>query len=47
MDGFDSNYILEEYMGTSSKNEKTKKMISELNASIIEKQYKNAEELLF
>lgn len=46
MDGFDSNYILEEYMGTSSKNEKTKKIISEINHSIIKKQYSDAEELL-
>lgn len=46
MDGFDSNYILETYMETPSKNEKTKKIISEINFMIIEKQYEKAEELL-
>lgn len=43
MDGFDSNYILEEYMGTSSKNERTKELIRLINLSILKKNFTEAE----
>lgn len=43
MDGFDSNYILEEYMNTTSKNQKVKDLIRLINMSILEKDFKEAE----
>lgn len=42
MDGFDSNYILEEYMGTTSKNERTKEMIRQINLLILRKNFVEA-----
>ena len=44
MDGFDANYILEEFMGTSSKNESTKKLISLIYENIEHKDYDMAEQ---
>lgn len=46
MDGFDSNYILEEYMGTTSKNENIKNLIHMINLKIKEKELAEAEALL-
>ena len=42
--GFDANYILEEFMGTSSKNESTKKLISLIYENIEHKDYDMAEQ---
>lgn len=44
MDGFDSNYILEEYMGTTSKNQKVKSLVQNINCLIMEKHYQEAED---
>lgn len=46
MDGFDSNYILEEYMNTSSKNEKVKELIRSINRSVLDKEFEQAEKQL-
>ena len=46
MDGFDSNYILEEYMGTTSKNEKVKNLIRSINIMIKEREFAEAEGLI-
>lgn len=46
MDGFDSNYILEEYMNTSSKNEKVKELIRSINWSVLNKEFEQAENKL-
>lgn len=43
LDGYDSNYILEEYMHTSSKNEETQSLIDMINELIVRKDFKNAE----
>lgn len=46
MDGYDSNMILEKFMGTDSKNPEVKKLILEINDSILQKKYSIAEVLL-
>ncbi len=46
MDGYDSNMILEKFMGTDSKNSEVKKLILEINDSILQKKYSIAEVLL-
>ncbi|MDE7212421.1 MAG: AAA family ATPase [Lachnospiraceae bacterium] len=46
MDGYDSNMILEKYMGTDSKNGAVKELISEINRLILHKKYLDAEALL-
>ena len=46
MDGFDANYILEEFMGTKSKNEETEKLVSSIYANINSKKYEKAEQLI-
>ncbi len=46
MDGYDSNLILEKYMNTTSKNEKIKDLIHNINHAITSKQYEDAEALL-
>lgn len=46
LDGCDSNYILEEYMHTSSKNEATQNLIDEINKCIVKKEFENAAEKL-
>ena len=46
MDGLDSNYILEEYMGTDSKNLKVKGLIKDINRHIALKQFDMAEKKL-
>lgn len=46
LDGYDSNMILEKYMGTDSKNVEVKKLILEINRLIAQKKYSNAEGLL-
>jgi len=43
MDGFDANYILEEFMGTSSQNEATQKLINSIYSYIQRKEYEEAE----
>lgn len=43
MDGFDANYILEEFMGTSSQNEATQKLINSIYGYIQNKAYDEAE----
>lgn len=43
MDGFDANYILEEFMGTSSQNEATQRLINSIYSYIQRKEYKEAE----
>jgi predicted ATP-binding protein involved in virulence len=42
-DGYDSNYILEEFMGTSSSNLKKKNLIKRINVAISDGLYENAE----
>ncbi len=44
LDGFDANYILEEFMGTKSMNENTEKLIHSIYTLINEKQFDMAEE---
>lgn len=44
MDGFDANYILEEFMGTKSTNAKTEALINDIYRLIDKKQYEEAEE---
>ncbi|MBE5965285.1 MAG: ATP-binding cassette domain-containing protein [Lachnospira sp.] len=44
LDGFDANYILEEFMGTKSMNENTEKLINSIYACINDKLYEQAEE---
>lgn len=44
MDGFDANYILEEFMGTASQNEGTQKLIDSIYAAINNKEFEKAEE---
>lgn len=46
LDGYDSNFILEKYMGTSSKNMETRKLISSINEAILQKDYDLAEKQL-
>ena len=46
MDGLDSNYILEEYMETDSKNLKVKALIKDINRHIALKQFDTAEKEL-
>lgn len=46
MDGYDSNMILEKYMGTDSKNAAVKELILEINRFISQKKYSDAEVLL-
>lgn len=46
LDGYDSNFILEKYMKTSSKSQKTKNLISTLNYHIAKKEYAEASKLL-
>lgn len=46
MDGFDSNYILEEYMDTNSLNANFKKLISEANHLIDDCRFDEAEKLI-
>ena len=46
MDGFDSNFILEEYMQTSSKNKKVKELIQSVNINILKKEFEQAEKQL-
>jgi predicted ATP-binding protein involved in virulence len=43
LDGFDTNYILEEFMGTKSMNVKTEKLIDEIYVLIDNKAYDEAE----
>lgn len=44
LDGFDANYILEEFMETKSMNENTEKLINSIYACINDKLYEQAEE---
>ena len=44
LDGFDANYILEEFMGTKSMNENTEKLIHSIYTLVNEKQFDMAEE---
>ncbi len=46
MDGYDSNMILEKYMGTDAKNASVKRLIFDINQSISKKKYQEAESLL-
>lgn len=46
LDGYDSNFILEKYMETASKSERTRKLISDINEAIAQKDYLHAETLL-
>lgn len=46
MDGYDSNMILEQYMGTDSSSQRKKKLISEINHAVHDKRYVLAEERL-
>ena len=46
LDGFDSNYILEEFMGTSSSNENKKKLVRSINEAILSGKFDVAEEQL-
>lgn len=46
MDGYDSNLILEDYMGTDSKNASVKALVQEINHLITVKEYEKAEKLL-
>lgn len=47
MDGFDANYILEEFMGTKSTNAKTEALINDIYRLIDEKRYEEAEEKVY
>lgn len=44
MDGFDANYILEEFMGTKSLNPKTEALIDEIYEHIQNGHYEQAEQ---
>ena len=46
MDGFDSNYILEEYMKTQSKNPKFQKLLDRVTEAIENGQFNEAENLI-
>ena len=46
MDGFDSNYILEEYMKTRSKNPKFQKLLDRVTEAIENGQFNEAENLI-
>ena len=46
LDGFDINYILEEFMGTKSRNEKTEELVRTINKWINAGDYKKASENL-
>ena len=44
LDGFDANYILEEFMGTKSMNSKTEALITDIYKLINEKSFEEAEQ---
>jgi len=43
MDGYDSNLILEDYMGASSRSEKKKQLVHDINRSIVDHEFEKAE----